>query len=172
MLPWCWIDLKVLRSAPACTYISAFKLITYIPPPTLAWSVRMLHRPLDETDQTDRLMLQRPEALLELQRPEAMGDVYMSMTVFPQELLTLIGWPNHLYPHYSSICVTQGPVSGLIRFRSWDVSFEFCQVNPEVKTVFKKAFVERERATWEMLSQKAKLPSSSILCSYTVQLFK
>ncbi|CAM9268644.1 unnamed protein product [Ascophyllum nodosum] len=71
----------------------------------------MLHRPLDETDQTDRLMLQRPEALLELQRPEAMGDVYMSMTVFPQELLTLIGWPNHLYPNYSSICVTQGPVA-------------------------------------------------------------
>lgn len=38
-------------------------------------------------------------------------DIQMSMSVFPQELLILIAFPQHLFPHYSSISVTHGPVS-------------------------------------------------------------
>ena len=51
-----------------------------------------------------------PSATLDvLQAP--VDDILMSMEVYPQELLTLVAWPEHNYPFYSSISVTYGPVS-------------------------------------------------------------
>lgn len=50
-----------------------------------------------------------PSAILDvLQAP--VDDILMSMEVYPQELLTLVAWPEHNYPFYSSISVTYGPV--------------------------------------------------------------
>ncbi|CAM9396487.1 unnamed protein product [Scytosiphon promiscuus] len=39
------------------------------------------------------------------------NDICMARTVFPQELLTLVAFPEHAYPYYSSVSVTHGPVS-------------------------------------------------------------
>ena len=50
-----------------------------------------------------------PEALLEVLKEED-NDVCMTMTVFPQELLTLVAFPEHTAPYFSSISVTHGPV--------------------------------------------------------------
>ncbi|CAB1096057.1 unnamed protein product [Ectocarpus sp. CCAP 1310/34] len=51
-----------------------------------------------------------PEALLEVLKEED-NDVCMTMTVFPQELLTLVAFPEHTAPYFSSISVTHGPVA-------------------------------------------------------------
>lgn len=55
-------------------------------------------------------------AMLEL-RQQPKSEVCMTMAVFPQELLTLVAWPEHAAPYYSSICVTYGPVSASSRFQ-------------------------------------------------------
>lgn len=71
---------------------------------------RVFLRPGLDADQLTTV----PREMLEvLQRS---GDsVSMTMAVFPQELLTLVSWPEHVYPSYSSICVTHGPVSAFDR---------------------------------------------------------
>lgn len=52
-----------------------------------------------------------PEAMLEVLKSEdSERDVCMTMAVFPQELLTLVAFPEHAAPYYSSISVTFGPV--------------------------------------------------------------
>lgn len=50
-----------------------------------------------------------PSAMLEMLERED-SDVCMTMAVFPQELLTLVAFPEHAAPYYSSISVTHGPV--------------------------------------------------------------
>eukprot|EP00752_Nemacystus_decipiens_P009048 g8079.t1 len=52
-----------------------------------------------------------PEAMLEVLKSEdSERDVRMTMAVFPQELLTLVAFPEHAAPYYSSVSVTFGPV--------------------------------------------------------------
>lgn len=60
-----------------------------------------------------------PEAMLEVLKSEDSDrDVCMTMAVFPQELLTLVAFPEHAAPYYSSVSVTFGPVR-FCRRRWW-----------------------------------------------------
>lgn len=53
-----------------------------------------------------------PEAVLEvLKKQDSESDVYMTEAVFTQELLTLVAFPEHCAPYYSSVSATFGPVS-------------------------------------------------------------
>lgn len=79
---------------------------------------------LQPDEQADHHTVRAKNLLEVLQRPGMMDDVAMTMTVYPQDLLTLVAWPEHLAPVWSSICVTYGPVSR--------VFFPASSVNTEV----------------------------------------
>lgn len=67
---------------------------------------RMFHQPSEGA----HYMTGYPKALLDMLQRVGDEDIQMSMSVFPQELLILIAFPELLWPHYSSISVTHGPV--------------------------------------------------------------
>lgn len=50
------------------------------------------------------------------------NDIRMTMTVFPQELLTLVAFPEHSEPFYSSVSVAHGSVSRVLLLRRAAVS--------------------------------------------------